>query len=102
MSDDELLALGTSREGEVFSELECAVIAYAVALSETPVRIDEETIERLRADLDERQLVELTSQITYGNHLARFSRAFDLPKSGASGGQVCAIPDHALPTNDPT
>ncbi len=97
MTDEELLALGTEREREVFSDLERAVIDYAVALSATPVVVGEELTERLRAHLDERQLVELTAQITYGNHLARFSRAFDLPASGRSEGRVCPLPDHAEP-----
>ena len=95
MTDEELLALGTDRESQVFSTLECDVIAYAVALSATPVEVDDELIARLRDALDERELVELTAQITYGNHLARFSRAFALPESGRSGGAICPIPDHA-------
>ncbi len=97
MTDDEILTLGTDREAEVFTPIERAVIEYAVALSETPVLLDDALVERLRKELSERELVELTAQITYGNHLARFSRAFDLPASGRSGGNVCPIPDHLVP-----
>ena len=97
MTDEELLALGTEREREIFSELERAVIDYAVALSSTPVVVDAALTDRLRSQLDERQLVELTAQITYGNHLARFSRAFDLPASGRSAGHACPMPDVPVP-----
>ncbi len=94
MSDEELLAMGTEREKEYFSELERTVIEYAVALSSTPVDVEDELVERLRSHLDERELLELTTQISYGNHLARFSRAYDLPASGSSRGRACPIPDH--------
>ena len=86
-----MLALGTGRESEVFSSLE-----YAVALSLTPVNVEERLVERLREDLNEREFLELTTQITYGNHRARFSRAYDLPASGRSEGSVCPIPDHRV------
>jgi 4-carboxymuconolactone decarboxylase len=69
-----------------------------VALSDTPANVSDALFEALRTHLDERQLVELTAVIAFENYLARFNRGFGIQPFGASGGEVCPLPDHLART----
>ncbi|MGE5276663.1 MAG: carboxymuconolactone decarboxylase family protein [Acidobacteriota bacterium] len=55
---------------------------YAEAMTETPPAVDDELVQRLRAHVDEAQLVELTAIICLENVRSRFNSAIGLPPSG--------------------
>ena len=96
MTEAQILDLTRYRESDAFSELEKAVLDYAVALSRTPADASEELVKRLREDLSDQQLVELTANIAWENFRARFNRGFDVAAQGFSAGAVCPIPERGL------
>jgi 4-carboxymuconolactone decarboxylase len=83
-----------------FSETEKLVLAYADAMTHTPVEVPEEMFSNLRAKFDEPQLVELTANIAWENYRARFNHAFGLEAEGFSEGAFCAMPAGANKTVD--
>ena len=68
------------------------MIDYAVALTVTPADASDELVEELRKNLDDRQLVELTTMIAWENFRARFNRGFDVAAQGFSEGAACPLP----------
>ncbi len=48
---------------------------------------------RLREQLSDEQLVELTAMIAWENFRARFNRGFDVADQGFSKGSYCALPE---------
>jgi len=97
VTEAQLLDLARYRDSDAFSALEKAVLDYAVALSQTPANASDALIARLREDLSDEQLVELTGAIAWENFRARFNRGFDVAAQGFSGGAVCPIPERAAP-----
>ena len=95
MTEAQILDLARYRESDAFSDLEKAVLDYAVALSRTPADASDELVKRLRQDLTDEQLVELTANIAWENFRARFNRGFDVAAQGFSAGAVCPIPERA-------
>ena len=95
MTEAQILDLARYRESDAFSPLEKAVLDYAVALSQTPANASDELVARLRAELSDQQLVELTAAIAWENFRARFNRGFDVAAQGFSKGAVCPIPERA-------
>ena len=93
MTEAQILDLARYRESDAFSPLEKAVLDYAVALSRTPADASDELVKRLREDLSDEQLVELTANIAWENFRARFNRGFDVAAQGYSQGAVCPIPE---------
>ena len=72
------------------------MLDYAVALSRTPANVSDELVKRLREELSDQQLVELTANIAWENFRARFNRGFDVAAQGFSEGAVCPIPERGL------
>ena len=62
----------------MFTDLEKNVLAYAEAVTATPSRVTDELFEKLSAQLNEVQMVELTAAIALENFSARFNRAFGI------------------------
>ena len=93
MTEAQILDLARYRESDAFSALEKAVLDYAVALSRTPANASDELVARLREELSDPQLVELTAAIAWENFRARFNRGFDVAAQGFSQGAVCPIPE---------
>ena len=89
LSDDELKDLIDWQASERFDEQDKLVLAYADAISSTPVEVSDELFDGLRAHFDEEQLVELTAAIAWENWRARFNWAFGLGKEGYSEGAYC-------------
>jgi AhpD family alkylhydroperoxidase len=89
LSDDELKDLIDWQSSERFDEKDKLVLAYADAISATPVEVSDELFEGLREHFDEQQLVELTAAIAWENWRARFNWAFGLGKEGYSEGAYC-------------
>jgi rRNA maturation RNase YbeY len=69
------------------------VLEYAECLTRTPAEVADELFERLRARLDERQLVELTATIAWENYLGRFNRGFAIEPQGFAEGGFCLLPE---------
>jgi alkylhydroperoxidase family enzyme len=76
----------------LFSETETAALAYADAMTRTPVEVPDALFARLRAKFNEAQLVELTATIAWENYRARFDHAFAVEAEGFSEGAYCALP----------
>jgi 4-carboxymuconolactone decarboxylase len=93
VGEEDLLELPTYRSSDRFSELEKAVLDYATGMSRSPVDVSEELFERLRTELDEAQLVELTSIIALENYRARFNWAFGIGGQGFTEGAYCVRPE---------
>jgi AhpD family alkylhydroperoxidase len=93
LTDEQLLALPRYSESELFSALEKLVLDYAVAVTRTPVKVEDELFARLRGHFDDAQLVELTTAIVLENYRARFNWAFDIGSAGFTEGMVCAVPE---------
>ena len=89
LSDDELKDLIDWQSSERLDEKDKLVLAYADAISATPVEVSDELFEQLHAHFDEQQLVELTAAIAWENWRARFNWAFGLGKEGYSEGAYC-------------
>jgi 4-carboxymuconolactone decarboxylase len=89
LTEDELKDLIRWEESDRFDELDRLVLAYADAISRTPVDVPDELFDGLSAHFDEQQLVELTGAIAWENWRARFNWAFGLGKEGYSEGAYC-------------
>jgi AhpD family alkylhydroperoxidase len=85
LTDEELLALPGYRESPLFSELDKLVLDYAAS-------VPDELFGKLRAYLDDGQIVELTHFIALENMRGRFNLALGVGSAGFSEGMVCAIP----------
>ena len=93
ITEEELRDLARWRTSDRFDELERAVLAYAEAMTRSPVEVSDELFGVLADRLDEAQLVELTSVIGIENYRARFNWAFGIGADGFSEGAYCARPD---------
>jgi alkylhydroperoxidase family enzyme len=70
------------RESNVFTPLERDVMAYAEAMSQTPVTVDDEMIANLRDQLGDAALVELTAVIAFANFTTRPNVALGIESDG--------------------
>jgi len=86
----QLLDLHRYRESEHFDELERLVLDLAVAMTLTPVRVEDELMARLAEHFDEAQLVELVNLIAVENLRSRLNAAVGLGSAGFSEGMACA------------
>jgi alkylhydroperoxidase family enzyme len=92
LSEEKLLALANFEESDAFTELERLALRYATAMTDTPVKISNNLFDALRQQLNEKQLVELTSCIAWENYRARFDHAFGIEAQGFSQGMFCPLP----------
>jgi alkylhydroperoxidase family enzyme len=70
------------RESTVYSDLERQVMAYAEAMSSTPLTVTDEMVAGLRGELDDAALVELTMMVAVENVRSRFNSALGLTSQG--------------------
>ena len=82
LSEEKLSAVSRFRESPLFDRRERAALEYAEEMSRTPVRVPDEVFERLRAEFDEEQIVELTAGIAYEHYRARFNHALGVGSDG--------------------
>jgi len=73
-----IAAIGVEAEQHVYTELEALAMEYAAAMTATPAGVTDELVDRLRAHLDEEQIVELTAAIAFENYRARFNHAMGI------------------------
>jgi AhpD family alkylhydroperoxidase len=85
------------RESDVFTPLERDVLAYAEAMSTTPLTVTDEMTAHLLDQLGAPAVVELTQMVALENMRSRFNSAAGLQSQGYS--DVCelplAVPSHA-------
>jgi alkylhydroperoxidase family enzyme len=72
------------RDSQVFSDLELLVMEYAEAMTATPPRVTDATVEALLHHLSEAQLVELTAIIAVENLRSRIDSALGLTAQGSA------------------
>jgi alkylhydroperoxidase family enzyme len=70
------------RDSQVYSGLERRVMGYAEAMTATPPQVTDEMVADLRLDLDDAQLVELTTMIAVENSRSRSNAALGLTSQG--------------------
>jgi alkylhydroperoxidase family enzyme len=70
------------RDSDVFTGLERLVLEYAEAMTDTPPSVTDEMVERLRAQLSDAQLVELTAIVAVENLRSRINSALGLTAQG--------------------
>jgi alkylhydroperoxidase family enzyme len=70
------------RDSDVYTDLERAVMDYAEAMTATPPEVTDEQVERLRQDLTDEQLVELTAMVSLENLRSRTNAALGLTSQG--------------------
>lgn len=75
-----------------FTELERLALAYADAMTETPVAVTDEQVAELERRLGRKGIVELTYLVALENSRARFNSAFDITDQGFTSGDACLIP----------
>jgi alkylhydroperoxidase family enzyme len=62
-------------------------------MTKTPVDVPQALFDALRKSLDDAQIVELTAEIAWENHRARFNHALGIEAQGFSEGAFCALPE---------
>ena len=78
------------RDSEAFNGLERLVLEYAEAMTDTPPSVTDEMVERLRAQLSDEELVELTAIVAVENLRSRINSALGLTAQGFK--DRCEIP----------
>lgn len=86
------------RGSTVFTPLERAVLEYAVAMTATPPAVTDDLVARLRADLTDAQLVELTALVALENQRSRTNAAMGLTSQGFK--DSCELPAAAPTSSD--
>ncbi|HEX7302716.1 carboxymuconolactone decarboxylase family protein [Lentzea sp.] len=79
---------------ELFTDLERKALAYADAMTATPVTVTDEQVAELERLLGRAELVALTYQIALENQRARFNSAFGIRDQGFTSGDACRVPTH--------
>ena len=78
------------RDSDRFSDLERQVMAYAEAMTRTPLEVTDEMVAGLRRHLDDAALAELTMMISVENSRSRTNSALGLTSQGFR--DRCEIP----------
>lgn len=84
------------RESDVFTPLEREAMAYAEAMSQTPVTVTDEMVESLRTQLGDAAMVELTAVIAFANFTTRPNVALGIESDGFAA--ACGLKPLAEPT----
>jgi alkylhydroperoxidase family enzyme len=92
ISPEQISNLHNYRTDVNFSDLERLVLAYADAMTQTPVEVRDALFSRLREKFSDAEMVELTSAIAWENYRARFDHAFAIESENFGEGAVCALP----------
>lgn len=92
ITEDQLRELPRHATSDAFTPLEKLALAYADAMTATPVEVPPDLARALRERFDPPSLVELTSAIAWENYRARFDHALALESEGFSEGRYCPLP----------
>lgn len=92
ITEEQMRSLLVYRESAAFSNLEKAVLDYAVAMTQNPVRIDNSGFARLLEFFDSIQIVEISAAIAWENYRSRFNHALGIESHGFSDSAYCVVP----------
>jgi AhpD family alkylhydroperoxidase len=81
------------RTSPTYTPQERLAVAYADAMTTTPVSVTDEQVAELRAEFGDDGVVELTYQIGLENMRARMFSALDVRDQGFSSGDACRLPE---------
>ena len=93
VSEEQLRALPSFRDSDLFDADEKLVLEYAEGISRTPVEVSDELFARLRERFDEAEIIELTWAASIENLRARFNWALGIGSQGYSEGAYCVRPE---------
>lgn len=82
ITPEKALELRRWRESEHFDDLERAALDYAEAMTLPEGVVDDAMMERLRRNLSDDAIVELTGLIAFQNLSSKFNRALGVPAQG--------------------
>lgn len=79
---EKIRAMPDWRDSDVFTGLERLVLEYAEAMTNSPPDVSDEMVQRLRSQLSDAELVELTAMIAVENLRSRMNSALGLTAQG--------------------
>ena len=91
VTEQQLRDLHRWADSDAFDEQESLALAYADAMTATPLTVTDELVDQLRAAFSTAQVVELTAFIALENQRSRFNHALGITSQGFSKG-TCALP----------
>lgn len=78
-----------------YSHAERLAIAYADAMTETPITVTDEQVAELEAEFGRKGVIELTYHIALENLRGRTNSALGIPAQGFTSGEACQVPARA-------
>ncbi|MFC4001283.1 carboxymuconolactone decarboxylase family protein [Prauserella oleivorans] len=88
---DRLKAIDDYATSPKFTRKERLAIAYADAMTESPVRVTDEQVAELEREFGRAGVIELTYQIALENMRARMNSALDITDQGFTSGEACRV-----------
>ncbi|HKS45995.1 MAG TPA: carboxymuconolactone decarboxylase family protein [Amycolatopsis sp.] len=76
-----------------FSEQERMALAYADAMTGTPVSVTDEQVAELEREFGRAGVIELTYQVALENGRARLNSALGITDQGFTSGEACRVPN---------
>ncbi|NKQ53897.1 carboxymuconolactone decarboxylase family protein [Amycolatopsis sp. K13G38] len=77
---------------ELFSRQERLALAYADAMTSTPLQVTTEQVAELEREFGRKGVIELTYQIALENMRARTYNALEITDQGFTSGDACKVP----------
>jgi AhpD family alkylhydroperoxidase len=90
---DRLKHIDDYRTSPTYTHAERLAVAYADAMSTSPVGVTDEQVAELRKEFGDEGVLELTYQIGLENMRARMYSALDVRDQGFSSGDACRLPE---------
>ena len=94
VTEQQLRDLHRWADSDAFDEQESLALAYADAMTATPLTVTDELVDQLRAVFTTEQVVEVTAFIALENQRSRFNHALGITSQGFTKG-TCALPVEA-------
>ena len=89
---DRLKHIDDYADSPLYSRAERLAIAYADAMTETPIGVSDEQVAELEAEFGRDGVVELTYHIGLENMRGRTNSALGVPEQGFTSGEACRVP----------
>ena len=82
VAPEKLRSIGEWQHADVYSDLERQVIAFSIAMTQTPPEVTDSMVEALRSQLSDAAVVELTAMVALENSRSRTNAALGIPSQG--------------------
>ena len=89
---DRLQHIDEYADSPLFTPTERLAIAYADAMTASPITVTDEQVAALREEFGDKGVIELTYQIGVENMRARMYSALGITEQGFSSGDACRVP----------